>query len=77
MPGGEGPTDIQSVSKSERRLQEVEMEEVQAPTPREPEDEEPVQAPTPREPEDEEPEIVTPAITRRLRGWIAGSILGI
>ena len=30
-----------------------------------PEDEEPIQAPTPREPEDEEPEIVTPAITRR------------
>ena len=63
------PVDIQSVSESERRLQEVEMEEVQAPTPREPEDEEPVQAPTPREPEDAEPEIVTPAITRRrLRG---------
>ena len=60
---------IQSVSESERRLQEVEMEEVQAPTPREPEDEEPVQAPTPREPDDAEPEIVTPAITRRrLRG---------
>ena len=69
VAAAEEPIDIQSVSESERRLQEVEMEEVQAPTPREPEDEEPVQAPTPREPEDAEPEIVTPAITRRrLRG---------
>ena len=69
VAAAEEPIDIQSVSESERRLQEVEMEEVQAPTPREPEDEEPVQAPTPREPDDAEPEIVTPAITRRrLRG---------
>ena len=69
VAAAEEPIDIQSVSESERRLQEVEMEEVQAPTPREPEDEEPVQAPTPREPDNEEPEIVTPAITRRrLRG---------
>ena len=68
MAAAEEPIDIQSVSESERRLQEVEMEEVQAPTPREQEDE-PIQAPTPREPEDAEPEIVTPAITRRrLRG---------
>ena len=73
VAAAEEPIDIQSVSESERRLQEVEMEEVQAPTPREPEDEEPVQAPTPREPEDAEPEIVTPAITRRrLRGGGGG-----
>ena len=52
------PIDIQSVSESERRLQEMSID-----------GEEEVQAPTPREPEDEEPEIVTPAITRRrLRG---------
>ena len=72
VAAAEEPIDIQSVSESERRLQEMSIdgeEEVQAPTPREPEDEEPIQAPTPREPEDEEPEIVTPAITRRrLRG---------
>ena len=69
VAAAEEPIDIQSVSESERRLQEVEMEEpIQAPTPREQEDE-PIQAPTPREPEDAEPEIVTPAITRRrLRG---------
>ena len=71
VAAAEEPIDIQSVSESERRLQEVEFdggEPIQAPTPREQEDEEPVQAPTPREP-DEEPEIVTPAITRRrLRG---------
>ena len=71
VAAAEEPIDIQSVSESERRLQEVEFdggEPIQAPTPREPEDEEPIQAPTPREP-DEEPEIVTPAITRRrLRG---------
>ena len=68
VAAAEEPIDIQSVSESERRLQEMSIdgeEEVQAPTPREPEDEEPIQAPTPREPEDEEPEIVTPAITRR------------
>lgn len=72
VAAAEEPIDIQSVSESERRLQEMSIdgeEEVQAPTPREPEDEELIQAPTPREPEDEEPEIVTPAITRRrLRG---------
>jgi len=72
VAAAEEPIDIQSVSESERRLQEMSIdgeEEVQAPAPREPEDEEPIQAPTPREPEDEEPEIVTPAITRRrLRG---------
>ena len=70
VAAAEEPIDIQSVSESERRLQEVEMEEpIQAPTPREPEDEKPIQAPTPREPDDAEPEIVTPAITRRrLRG---------
>ena len=69
VAAAEEPIDIQSVSESERRLQEVEMEEpIQAPTPREQEDE-PIQTPTPREPEDAEPEIVTPAITRRrLRG---------
>ena len=73
VAAAEEPIDIQSVSESERRLQEVEMEEVQAPTPREPEDAEPIQAPTPREPEDAEPEIVTPAITRRrLRGGGGG-----
>ena len=67
VAAAEEPIDIQSVSESERRLQEVEMEEpIQAPTPREQEDE-PIQAPTPREPEDAEPEIVTPAITRRRR----------
>ena len=73
VAAAEEPIDIQSVSESERRLQEVEMEEpIQAPTPREQEDE-PIQAPTPREPEDAEPEIVTPAITRRrLRGGGGG-----
>ena len=77
VAAAEEPIDIQSVSESERRLQEVEFdggEPIQAPTPREPEDEEPIQAPTPREPEDEEPEIVTPAITRRrLRGGGGGA----
>ena len=76
VAAAEEPIDIQSVSESERRLQEVEFdggEPIQAPTPREQEDEEPVQAPTPREP-DEEPEIVTPAITRRrLRGGGGGA----
>ena len=76
VAAAEEPIDIQSVSESERRLQEVEFdggEPIQAPTPREPEDEEPIQAPTPREP-DEEPEIVTPAITRRrLRGGGGGA----
>ena len=74
VAAAEEPIDIQSVSESERRLQEVEMEEpIQAPTPREQEDE-PIQAPTPREPEDAEPEIVTPAITRRrLRGGGGGA----
>ena len=71
VAAAEEPIDIQSVAEDGRRLQEVEFdggEPIQAPTPREQEDEEPVQAPTPREP-DEEPEIVTPAITRRrLRG---------
>ena len=76
VAAAEEPIDIQSVSESERRLQEMSIdgeEEVQATTPREPEDEEPIQAPTPREP-DEEPEIVTPAITRRrLRGGGGGA----
>ena len=58
VAAAEEPIDIQSVSESERRLQEMSID-----------GEEEVQAPTPREPEDEEPEIVTPAITRRrLRG---------
>ena len=74
VTAAEEPIDIQSVSESERRLQEVELdggEPIQAPTPREQEDE-PIQAPTPREPE-AEPEIVTPAITRRrLRGGGGG-----
>ena len=54
VAAAEEPIDIQSVSESERRLQEMSID-----------GEEEVQAPTPREPEDEEPEIVTPAITRR------------
>ena len=77
MAAAEEPIDIQSVSEDGRRLQEVELdggEPIQAPTPREQEDEEPVQAPTPREPDDAEPEIVTPAITRRrLRGGGGGA----
>ena len=58
VAAAEEPIDIQSVSESERRLQEMSIDA-----------EEEVQAPTPREPNDAEPEIVTPAITRRrLRG---------